>query len=90
MEREDKHFISGYLLTDQSSGQLRDSHRDTSLLLRHKYMTQGKIHDGDTADTVIIVPSHSGHCFWTPEASCHTTDEETHLKGYSAMLVGGR
>ena len=55
MEREDKHFISGYLLTDQSSGQLRDSHRDTSLLLRHKYMTQGKIHDGDSADTVIIL-----------------------------------
>ena len=26
--------------------------------------------------------------FWTLEASCHTTDEETHLKGYNAMLVG--
>ena len=80
MEREDKHFISGYLLTDQSSGQLRDSHRDTSLL-RHKYMTQGKIHDGDSADTALS-------SFWTLEASCHTTDEETHLKGYNAMLVG--
>ena len=80
MAREDKHFISGYLLTDQSSGQLRDSHRDTSFLLRHKYMTQGKIYMMETQPTL--------SSFWTLEASCHTTDEETHLKGYNAMLVG--